>query len=130
MHSEVTLGSYRADLVLQYKQSDRRILLIELERHSDAIFTKNGRLRQKVTHATQQVEDWIAEIRSGCNPMPDWLAGQHSLEGMIVIGKLRDLNPTQKWKLQSINTNRLVKIITYDDLLERMKCLIQSLNAN
>lgn len=128
LHSDIQIGNYKADLLLRYKQSDKRVLLVELERHSDRIFTKANRLRAKVTHASQQVEDWIAEIRSGSANVPDWLIGQSSFEGMIVIGKSRDLDSEQKWKLQNINANRLIKIITYDDLLERLRRFMKTLS--
>lgn len=38
--SEVPIGKYRADLVLQYHQSDKRVVLVELEPHDKQIFTK------------------------------------------------------------------------------------------
>lgn len=124
LFSEVRIGRYRADLVLQYEQTDRRIVLIELERHCDRIFTKSNRLREKVTHASQQVEDWIGEIRADTPAIPDWLKRNYTAEGAVVIGRSSDLTQKQKNILFTLNSNRLVKIITYDDLLERMRRLI------
>ncbi|MGQ4498883.1 hypothetical protein ACUIA4_09920 [Vibrio parahaemolyticus] len=43
-------------------------------------------------------------------------------EGFVVIGRSKDLSEDQKQILFSLNVNR--KIITYDDLLERMKRLM------
>jgi hypothetical protein len=128
--SEVNIGRYRADLILCYEQVDKRIVLIELEKNSDKIFTKANRLRQKVTHASQQVEDWIKEIRNGTNKIPSWLNREFCPEGAVVIGRTRDLTEEQKQTLATINKNRLVKIITYDDLLTRMKQLIKSLQIS
>lgn len=127
MHMEVPIGNFRADMVLQYEQSHRRVLLVELERHVDQIFTKDNRLRSKVTHASQQVEDWIGEIRSGKNNIPDWLKREYVVEGAVVIGRSKNLTVSQKDTLRVINTNRIVKIMTYDDLLEQMMRLISIL---
>ncbi|WP_454708908.1 Shedu anti-phage system protein SduA domain-containing protein [Delftia acidovorans] len=127
VHSEVHIGRYRADLVLRYEQSDKRILLVELERDNDKIFKKNNRLMDKVAHASQQVEDWIAMIRGNAPEMPAWLKGAYVPEGLVVIGRSTQLTIDQKETLFNINSNRLVKIVTYDDLLERLNRLIVSM---
>lgn len=127
MRMEVPIGDFRADMVLEYEQSHRRILLVELERHVDKIFTKDNRLRSKVTHAGQQVEDWIGEIRSGKKNVPDWLKKEYVVEGAVVIGRSKNLTLKQKETLRVINTNRTIKIMTYDDLLEQMMRLISIL---
>jgi hypothetical protein len=127
IHSEVRVGAFRADLVLRYKQSDRRVLLIELERDDDRIFKKHNRLVDKVNHAAQQIEDWIAQIKRNADAMPDWLRGEYNATGMVVIGRSRQLTEEQKEVLFNLNANRLVKILTYDDLLERLNRLIGSL---
>ncbi|MCA5971860.1 DUF4263 domain-containing protein [Pseudomonas sp. P135] len=128
IHMEVPIGNFRADMVLEYDQSHRRILLVELERHVDQIFTKDNRLRSKVTHAGQQVEDWIGEIRGGKDNVPDWLSKEYVVEGAIVIGRSKNLTLRQKETLRVINTNRTIKIMTYDDLLEQMMRLISILS--
>lgn len=127
VHSEVRIGRYRADLVLRYEQSDKRILLVEIERDDDKIFKKNNRLMDKVAHASQQIEDWIAMIRGNAPEMPVWLKGAYVPEGLVVIGRSTQLTIEQKETLFNINSNRLVKIITYDDLLERLNRLIVSM---
>ena len=127
MFSEVCIGRYRADLVIRYEQMDKRVLLIELERHDDLIFKRSNRLRDKVNHASQQVEDWIAAVRNQVTPMPDWLDKSYVTEGAVVIGRSKDLTRVQRDTLFNINTNRIVKIITYDDLLERLNNLIGTL---
>lgn len=129
LSSEVRIGRYRADLVIRYEQSDKRICLVELERHSDRIFKRKNRLQHKVNHATQQVEDWIAAIRQRVKPIPDWLDDSYVPEGLVVIGRRRDLSKDEQDALFQINTNRLVKIITYDDLLERLRRLIDQIRT-
>lgn len=129
VHSEVRVGRYRADLVLRYEQSDKRVLLVELERDDDKIFKKNNRLMDKVAHASQQVEDWITKIRGNAPEMPEWLKGEYLPAGLVVIGRSTQLTIEQKETLFNINSNRLVKIVTYDDLLERLNRLIVSMES-
>lgn len=125
VYSEVRIGKYRADLVLQYRQSDKRVVLVELEPHSAQIFTKRNSQRHKVTHAVQQVQDWIREIHNNTSNLPQWLAGNYTAEGMVVIGRSKDLTQVQKDTLMIHNAKSDIKILTYDDLLERFHRLIE-----
>lgn len=128
VYSEVRIGKYRADLVLQYHQSDKRVVLVELEPHSAQIFTKRNSQRHKVTHAVQQVQDWIREIHNNASNLPQWLAGNYTAEGMVVIGRSKDLTQEQKDTLMINNAKSNIKILTYDDLLERFQRLIEVLD--
>lgn len=128
VYSEVRIGKYRADLVLQYRQSDKRVVLVELEPHSAQIFTKRNSQRHKVTHAVQQVRDWIREIHNNASNLPQWLAGNYTAEGMVVIGRSKDLTQDQKDILMANNATSDIKILTYDDLLERFQRLIEVLD--
>ncbi|MEE4092012.1 Shedu anti-phage system protein SduA domain-containing protein [Pseudomonas viridiflava] len=128
VYSEVRIGKYRADLVLQYRQSDKRVVLVELEPHSDQIFTKRNSQRCKVTHAVQQVRDWMREIHNNATNLPHWLSGNYTAEGMVVIGRSKDLTQEQKNTLMANNATSDIKILTYDDLLERFQRLIETLD--
>ncbi len=127
VHSEIRIGDYIADLVLEYKLLHKGALLIELERQDDLIFTKKGRLRNKVTHALQQVEDWIKEIRTNKPNIPDWLKKEYVPEGMVIIGRSNMLSTEDKLRLKSLNNNRTIKILTYDDLLQHLKQSIENI---
>jgi hypothetical protein len=130
VESEVRLGNdYRMDLVIQYPFTDKRILLIELERASKPIFTKSGRPRAEVTHAIQQVEDWLRWWRENPLEVPSPLDGSLPAEGLVVIGRSIDLDEDDKRRLLNLNHNRKVKVITYDDLLERLMNLIRQLEG-
>lgn len=128
VYSEVTIGAYRADLVFCYEQSDKRIVLVELERDDLSIFNKKNRLRHSVVHAVQQVEDWIDAVRQNSPSMPSWLKGAYVVEGVVIVGRTNTLDQQQKNTLFNLNSNRVVKIITYDDLLQRLGRLIGSLD--
>ena len=128
VHSEVRIGDFRADLVLRYEQSDKRVVLVELEMDNAPIFNKKGRLRSAVVHASQQIEDWIGAIRANDPRMPDWLKETYAVEGLVVIGRSTTLDDDARKTLFNLNSNRVVKIITYDDLLERLNRLIATLD--
>ena len=128
--SEVRLeNKYRIDLVIQYKLEEKQLLLIELERASLSIFTKKGRLRASVIHAVQQVEDWIRWWRENPNSIPRAFDGSIPPQGLVVIGRAMNLDDESKRRLNHLNYNRLVKIITYDELLDRIENLANSLEA-
>jgi hypothetical protein len=128
--SEVCLGKdYRVDLVIQYKLDERRLLLIELEKAGLPIFTKSGRLRSHVTHAIQQVEDWMQWWLEHPTNIPAALDGSIPPDGLVVIGRNISMDERSKRRLVHLNHNRRVKLITYDDLLDRIEALIERLEA-
>lgn len=127
--SEVSLGEYRIDLVLKFETSERRLLFVELERPSHRLFTKTGRPRKEVTHAVQQVEDWLRWWRRNPSRAPEGLDPALHPEGLVVIGRSRDLDPAEKERLYHLNQTRHVQVVTYDDLLEKLETLILNLEG-
>jgi hypothetical protein len=114
----------RVDLVIQYGLPDRRIALVEPERASHAIFTRKGRLRAHIGHAVQQVEDWMRWWREHPSEVPEPFDASIPIEGLVVVGRSRDLSDDDQRRLLHINSGQRVKIVTYDDLLERLEQLI------
>ncbi len=125
VESEVWFGpSYRADLVLRANRALPTVRLVELERATHRLFTKNLQETAEVTHAVQQVSDWLRYCRQ--NPTDPVIAasGGVSPEGMVVIGRSRFLNATEREVLAHNNQVRDVKVITYDELLDDFGTLI------
>jgi hypothetical protein len=130
IRSELRLGDqYRVDLAIQYNLDDKRLLLIELEHPKAPIFTKKGRPRSHVTHALQQVEDWLQWWREHPDDVPSGLDPSIPIEGLVVIGRNRDLTEQDKRRLLHLNSTRDVTLITYDQLLEKIEILIQNLES-
>ena len=128
--SEVRFGKdYRADLLLEYKLSDKRIVLVELEKASLPLFNKSRRLRSHVNHATQQVEDWLRWWREHPDQIPQSLDHSAPLQGLVIIGRSFNMSDDEKRTLAHLKHNSLVKVITYDDLLDRIEALIQNLKV-
>ena len=130
MRSELRLGSeYRADLAIQYKLDEKKLLLIELEHPNAPIFTAKGRPRARVTHASQQVEDWLQWWREHPTEVPKGFDPTIPVEGLVVIGRSHKLSEKDKRRLLHLNSTRDVKVITYDELLEKLEVLIQHLES-
>lgn len=120
--SEVGLGkTYRMDLAIQLNGDAQRILLVELERANLPIFTKGGAPYAHVTHAMQQVEDWIRFWHEHPGEVPSPLDATIAPSGVVVIGRSKHLSEDEKRRLLSLNANRRVQLITYDDLAERIE---------
>jgi len=126
--SEVALGSdYRVDIALQYDIGRlQKTQLIEVERPNHDLFTKAGRPRAHVTHAIQQVEDWIRWWRENPERVPAPLRPEFPPEGTVLIGRSISVDPDQQNRLEHLNLNRKVKVVTYDTLLERFDKLIRT----
>jgi hypothetical protein len=126
--SEVWLGKkYRIDLAIQYKLDEKKIQLVELERANQEIFTEKGRLRAYATHAIQQVEDWLQWWHENPNDRPKDFDSSILPEGLVVLGRNKNLSDDDKRRLVHLNSTRKVKLITYDDLLDRIESLIENL---
>jgi len=122
VQSEVRLGKkYRIDLVIQLTGDAQRIILVELERANLPLFTKTGAPFAHVTHALQQVEDWLRFWQEHPNDILNNLDPTIAPSGIVVIGRSRNLNEDDKRRLLSLNNNRRVQLITYDDLIGRIE---------
>jgi hypothetical protein len=129
VRSEVWLGkSYRMDLVLQYTESDRRILLVELEPPTLPLFTGSGRWNAKITHAIQQVQDWMRWWREHPQEVPAPFDATIPVKGLIIAGRDRNLDESAKRRLLHNNHQfHDLSVVTYDDLLRRLDRLMSSL---
>jgi hypothetical protein len=129
VRSEVCLGkSYRMDLVLQYAESDRRILLVELEPATLRLFTRVGRWDAKVIHAIQQVQDWMRWWREHPREVPAPFDPTIQVKGLIVAGRDENLDDSAKRRLLHNNHQfHDLTVLTYDDLLRRLDRLMSSL---
>jgi hypothetical protein len=128
--SEVRLDDkYRIDLIIHSNLDDRRVLLVELEKASWHIFTAAGRPRSHVTHALQQVEDWLRWWRENPTRIPNPIDSSIPPHGLVVIGRNANLSDEDRRRLLHLNYNRTVKVVTYDDLLIRILDLIRNLEG-
>ncbi len=126
---KLSLGAYVTDFVFQEAAGD--YLLVELERQDDPLFIKNGHTSAKLNHAKGQILDWKRYIEDNLSTVQTELgltgisANPNSL---VVIGRSHSLTPENRRKLVSIeNQCPKVKIMTYDDVYENAKAVIENL---
>ena len=127
-HTEHQLGSdFKCDFVLEFPE--RRYMLIEIERPIHVLFTKKGDKRQPLVHACQQIEDWQRWLGEHNSYAQTKLPGCESPEGLVVIGRARDLTETDELRLQRANValRGQVRIMTYDGLLTEAKAVADSI---
>lgn len=125
VRSEVKFGpQFRADLVLRAYRALPTVRLVELERPTHRLFTKKLRETKEVTHAVQQVNDWIHWCRQ--HPDDPVIAAGRAVtpDGGVVIGRSRHLSERERETLAHNNQGRDVKVITYDELLDDFGSLI------
>lgn len=125
VESEVRLGGdYRIDLVLRSSGVCEEVTLVELEHHRHPIFTSQGRPHHKVTHATQQVRDWIQWLgENPTHPMATGLGGIKP-KGIVVMGRSAAFSEKERRLLANLNESSTVKVLTYDEILDRFRDLI------
>ena len=61
LQREVWIGNNKADFVVELPPGER-YLLVEIERPIHKLFTGKDRVTAEVTHAQQQIEDWMNRI--------------------------------------------------------------------
>jgi len=126
---KLSLGAYVTDFVLREAAGD--YLLVELERPDHRLFIKNGDTWRKLNHAKGQILDWKRYIEDNLSTVQTELgltgisANPNSL---VVIGRSHSLSRENRRKLVSIeNQCPKVKIMTYDDVYENSKAVIENL---
>lgn len=128
--SEVRLGAtYRIDLLIEQEElGQRRILLVELENPAKRIFIKKGRLHSQITHALQQAEDWLRWWVENPSMLPDGIERTWPIDAVVVAGRSLHMTEDERRRLAALNKHRKVQLITYDELLDRIKGLIVRLD--
>jgi hypothetical protein len=100
--------------------------LVEIESSTHVLYTRAGNPSAPLTHAEQQVLDWLAVIRDHAPYHQRELPELQQPMGFVVIGRSSTLSEADVEKLRQ--RNRLLGasllILTYDDLLARAKVLL------
>jgi hypothetical protein len=95
--------------------------LVELEAPIRRLFRKDGQQREELTHAVNQIADWITYIEDHREVVEHdlGLSGiSTSPRTLIVIGRSDSLTDENRRKLTTLqNQINKLRILTYDDLL-------------
>ncbi len=129
MRPKLALGRRVTDFVFQ--EAAGGYLLVELEGSSDPLFLANGDRSAELRHAQDQIVDWKRYLEDNLGTV------QHELglagisvnpSSLIIIGRSRLLRPEDRRKLTTFhNESPTVTILTYDDVYESAKAVIENL---
>jgi hypothetical protein len=129
MKPKLSFGKRITDFVFREATGD--YLLIELEPSSERLFTKTGNTNFRLNEARNQILDWRRYIEDNLPTvqkeldLPDISSNPRSL---IVIGRSSTLSAENRRKLVSLeNESPKTKIITYDDVFDNAKTIIENL---
>lgn len=105
-------------------------ILVELERASHKVLTKDHTLASPVNHAIKQTRDWDMWLESNKAYIQNKLPGFETPNYIIVIGRSNNFGEKQKAYLRSYNREwKNIELITYDDLLIRFRSTIEKLKS-
>ena len=104
--------------------------LVELERASHPILTRDFALASPVTHALKQTKDWDVWLERNKAYVQNKLPGFETPRYMIVIGRSAEFTDDQKAYMRSYNRDfKNTELLTYDDVLARFEATIQRLKV-
>jgi hypothetical protein len=105
-------------------------ILVELERASHSILTKDLVLSGPVNHAIKQTRDWDVWLEKNKAYIQNKLQGFETPTYMIVIGRSNTMTNEDKSYLRSYNREwKNTTLMTYDDLLTRFRNTIVNLES-
>lgn len=126
---KLAIGAKKTDFV--FKDATGDYLLVELEKSTDKLFLKNGHASSKLNQAHGQIIDWKRYIEDNLSTVQRELGVDGisaNPKSLIVIGRSKDLDADNRRKLIAIeNDCPKLKIMTYDDVLENAKSVIENL---
>jgi hypothetical protein len=120
MHSKQHLGSdFITDYVL--RRMNDEYILVEIENSTDALFRADGSFTPELMTAVGQVRDFQAWVSENLAYARKKMPNITHPEGLVVIGRRRDLDGAAARRLAEENFSRRghIKIVTYDDLLDQ-----------
>jgi hypothetical protein len=117
--SKLAFGDRKSDFVFREPYND--YLLVEIEAPVRELFRKDGQQREELTHAINQIADWIQYIGSNKKIVEEdlGLTGiSTNPRSLVVIGRSPSLTDENRRKLVTLQTQQSkLRILTYDDLL-------------
>lgn len=129
MWSKHKFGSHVSDFVFREPPDD--YVLVEIEAPHRKLFRKDGQPRAELTHAINQIDDWLVYVQDKGRSVDESL----ELPGIgsaprcvVIIGRSADLSPENRRKLKVMESQRpRLAIQTYDDLLSRARTNLERL---
>jgi hypothetical protein len=105
---------------------------VEIESSNLKLFTKGGMPSKELVHAEQQVLDWLSWTEKNSPYAREKLPTIQRPIGYVIIGRSVSMSSEDRSRLVQRNLvfRGTFEILTYDDLLERARNLLQLLQGN
>jgi hypothetical protein len=125
--SKVPFGARESDFVFCEPRDD--YLLVEIEAPSRVLFRRDGQPTQQLTHAINQIGDWLRYIQANKSKVEREL-GLTGISAtprtLVVIGRSAALTDDNRRKLTVMQGQQpKLLILTYDDLLDRARANLE-----
>jgi hypothetical protein len=125
------LTSYFADFAIVTPQKE--LILLELETTATRLMKKNGDMAAPLSHAFDQVRNWLHEVDEHRLAVLDSLKVERddvsTIRGVVIAGRDSGYDALALRRLKGANYGR-VTFLTYDDLLFALDALIRRLQAS
>lgn len=112
------LTKYKCDIAIVTQR--RSLLLIEIEKPSTRLLTKQGGIASELQHAIDQIQDWLHEVKNHRNAFLDSLDLKmddiNSIRGIVIAGRDGMNASRDLMKLKGRDFGEF-DLLTYDDLL-------------
>jgi hypothetical protein len=130
LHKPPILTKYFADFAIVTSQKE--LILIEIEKTKTKLMKSNGHRHSELTHAIDQVNDWLNTITehrlavlNELNIKPDEI---NIIKGVVIAGREQNYDPIKMRRLK-MTQEAGVYFLTFDDLLLSLDSLINKFNA-
>jgi hypothetical protein len=105
-------------------------VLVEIERTSHPVLTKDLSLSAPVSHALKQIRDWDVWLEKNKAYVQNKLPGFETPTYLVVVGRGNALTDEEKAYLRSYNRDwKNTTLLTYDDVLSQLKSTIAKLES-
>ncbi len=129
MWPKLPLGAKKTDFVFRDATSD--YLLVELEKSTHSIFRQDGHPRGELNTAIGQITDWKRYVEDNLRTVQQelGLTGiSANPQSLVVIGRSHTLTAKNRRTLSTMyNEQPKLKIVTYDDVYDNAKAVIENL---
>ncbi len=118
-------SSYKADFGIVTSQKE--LLLVEIETTKTKLMKNNGHQHSELTHAFDQVKDWLHIIEEHrISVLSDLKIGKDEvnvIKGIVIAGREKGYDADKMRRLKMAEQGRIT-FLTYDDLLHALEALI------
>lgn len=115
-------AKYKTDFVVLNPQNE--LLLIEIEKPSTKLFKADGSQHSELTHAIDQVENWLNEGKRNRLGLLDDISMDGlnidtltNIKGVVIAGRKKD---SESRFLEKVRSRGNIIFYTYDDLLDNL----------